>query len=217
MGVFAFQCIGIAAVAMCSMAHASTFRFDTDPFAGSPVLTTPGRQIVGGEEFISFSTATDVFSLESSVFGVESSVDFVNAPAQNLPAGGVNVIVLQSFDDDNNPLTPFGAGNAANLIADRISTPGPGFFVYFNQSLDLPRLVFDTDLSSHDSDLKILARILNLNGATGRNAIPSFKTADFEITTTSQVPEPSTWPIIAGLATVGTVCHLLRRRRQRAW
>jgi hypothetical protein len=71
----------------------------------------------------------------------------------------------KSFDDDNNAGTPFGAGQAANLTADRITTPGAGFFIYFNQALDLPRLVFSTDLSDSTADLKVLARMLNLNGA----------------------------------------------------
>src|SRR5437868_1870458 len=124
MRLYALHCIGFAALTICSAAHASTFRFDTDPFAGTPVLTIPGRQIVGGEEFISFSPASDVFSLESTAFGVGGPVNFVNATAQNVPTGGVNVVVLQTFDNDANPLTPFGAGNAADLIADRIATPG---------------------------------------------------------------------------------------------
>jgi hypothetical protein len=117
---------GVVLLAFSAAASPNTFRFDTDPFAGTNVLNTPGRQLVGGEDFISFSIAQDVFSLESTVFGVGSTADFVNAPAANLPAAGVNVIVLESFDDDNNPQTPFGAGNAANLTANQITTPGPG-------------------------------------------------------------------------------------------
>src|SRR5262245_27780760 len=138
MRVSSFCYMVLLLVAMCSTAHATTFRFDTDPFANTNVLNIPGRQIIGGEEFISFSTGSDVFSLDPAVFGMGSSVNFVNASASVIPASGVNVVVLQTFDDDNNPLTPFGAGNAANLIADRVTTPGPGFFIYFNQSLDLP-------------------------------------------------------------------------------
>jgi hypothetical protein len=72
-----------------------------------------------------------------------ASVDFVDSTAANLPTSGVNVIVLD-FDSDANPLTSFGAGNAADLIARRITAHGAGFFVYFNQARDLPRLgVFD--------------------------------------------------------------------------
>lgn len=198
-----FNFLAAMLLALCSTASATTFTFNTDPFAGTPVLTAPGRQIVGGEDFVFFNIATDVFSLESTVFGVGSTVDFVNAQVQNLPAGEVNIVVLQTFDDDNDPLSPFGAGNAANLIASRITTAGPGFFIYFNQSLDLPRLVYSTDLSSTSSDLKILARILNLNGNNGRNAISTFSAANFDITTNSAVPEPSTLSMIVGVGLIG--------------
>src|SRR5215813_1865257 len=98
-----FYCVGAILLALSSAASATTFRFDTDPFAGTNVLNAPGRQIVGGEAFVPFSIATDVFSLESTVFGVGSTVNFVNAPVSFLPATGVNIVVLESFDDDNNP------------------------------------------------------------------------------------------------------------------
>lgn len=197
---------------MGSTAHATTFTFDTDPFAGTNVLNTPGRQIVGGENFINFSIASDVFSLDSAVFGTDGTVNFVNALAAAIPTGGVNVVVLENFDDDNNTLTPFGAGQAANLIADRITTPGAGFFIYFNQALDLPRLVYSTDLSDNNADLKILARMLNLNGASGRNELSTFSAANFSMT--SAVPEPSSLTMM----TVGLIfvaCSFLRRNQSR--
>jgi hypothetical protein len=206
-----FYCIGVAFLAMCPAVNASTFTFNTDPFAGTNVVNTPGRQIVGGEEFLSFSISNDTYDLDSAIFGVGSSVQFANGLANTLPTAGVNVIVLQNFDDDNNPQTPFGAGNAADLIASRITTPGPGFFIYFNQSLDLPRLVYSTDLSSSDSDLKILARMLNLNGANGRNAIPTFTAANFEITASATTaPEPSS---VAMLLPVLAACLYVLRRK----
>jgi hypothetical protein len=211
------SCIAVALFAIGSTASATTLRFDTDPFAGTNVLNTPGRQIIGGEDFINFSIPADTFSLESTVFGTGNSVNFVNALAPNIPTGGVNVVVLQSFDNDANPATPFAAGNAADLIASRITTPGPGFFFYFNQSLDVPRLVYSTDLSNNNADLKILARMLNLNGANGRNAIPNFTAANFDITTASaSAPEPSTLPILMGLGLVGASCTIRRRKRVRA-
>ena len=206
-------CIGAAVLTFCPTAPANTFTFNTDPFAGTNVLNTPGRQIVGGEDFLSFTIATDIFSMDATAFGVGGPVHFVDSTAANLPAGGVNLVVLQDFDNDANPLTPFGAGNAADLIASKITSHGAGFFVYFNQSLDLPRLVYSTDLSSGNSDLKVLARMLNLNGATGRNAIPTFTAANFEITGgDSAAPEPSGFLMMAGAGLIGA-CYFLRRVR----
>jgi hypothetical protein len=168
---------------------------------------------VGGEDFLSFFVASDVFSIDAIAFGVAGPVRFVDSTAANLPTGGVNVVVLQDFDNDANPLTPFGAGNAADLIASRITERGAGFFIYFNQALNLPRLVFSTDLSSSDSDLKVPARMLNLTGQEGRNAIPTFTAANFAITeTTSTAPEPSGFLMITGAGLIGA-CYILRRVR----
>lgn len=208
---------GAAAVLiiMSTAASANTFTFNTDPFAGTNVLSAPGRQIVTGEEFISFSPATDVFSLDSSVFGVGSNLNFANGSAQFLPTAGENVIVLETFDNDNNPQTPFGAGQAADLIASRVTTPGRGFFIYFNQSLALPRLVFSTDLSSNTADLKVLARMLNLNGADGQNALRTFTPANFEFTNAGgNAPEPASL-FLMGSALIAAAC-VLRRKRGRA-
>ena len=202
-------CVAAAFFALSATANATTFTFNTDPFAGSTALTTPGRQIVGGEAFISFNIATDLFALGQAAFGVGDQVLFANNVAGNLPTSGVNVIVLQSFDDDSNPATPFAAGNAANLIAAQITSPGPGFFIYFNQGLDLPRLVFSTDLNDNTADLKILFRMTNLTGQAGRDAIPTFTAANFAI-----IPEPSTLLLLA--AGVLLVCgHAPRRKRAR--
>lgn len=191
-------------MALCPAAPATTFTYNTEPFAGTNVLNTPGRQVVGGEDFLSFFVASDVFSIDAIAFGVAGPVRFVDSTAANLPTGGVNVVVLQDFDNDANPLTPFGAGNAADLIASRITERGVGFFIYFNQALNLPRLVFSTDLSSSDSDLKVPARMLNLTGQEGRNAIPTFTAANFAITeTTSTAPEPSGFLMITGAGLIG--------------
>src|SRR5688500_17135335 len=134
---------------LSSTANATVFNFETDPFAGSTALTTPGRQVVGGENFINFSVTTDVLAPASSVFGIGHNIKFASGVADALPARRLNVIVLQSLDDDGNSATPFGAGNAANLIAAQITQSAPGSFIYFNQGLDLPRLVFSTDLSDN--------------------------------------------------------------------
>jgi hypothetical protein len=208
---------GAAAIllALSSAASATTFTFNTDPFAGTNVLNAPGRQIVGGENFISFNTATDVFALDSSVFGVPADLNFVNTSVSFLPTAGENVVVLETFDNDNNTLTPFGAGQAADLIASRVTTPGPGFFIYFNQSLDLPRLVFSTDLSSTQSDLKILARLLNLNGASGQAALRNFTASNFEFTNAATgAPEPASFVLL--LSALGVCVLIARRKRVRA-
>jgi hypothetical protein len=122
------------------VASASSINFGTDPFEGTTVRSTPGRQVVGGEFFISFQTATETFVFDPTAFGL-SELRFANGPIGSVPSDA-NVIVLQTTDNDNNPLTPFGAGNAADLLAGRITTPGPGLFIYFNQSLNLPRLAY---------------------------------------------------------------------------
>lgn len=200
--------VTMAGLTLGSAADAASFRFDTDPFAGVDV-SIPGRQVVGGEDFIIFDIANDVFSLESTVFGiVGTQVHFANDLVDALPTSGLNVVVLQSFDNDNDPGTPFGAGSAANLIADRITTPGPGFFIYFNSGLDLPRLVFSTDLSDNTADLKILFRLTNLSGQPGRDAIPLISAENFEITA---VPEPATLALLA----CGLACGISSARRRR--
>jgi hypothetical protein len=204
-------CIALALLAFCSSAQATTFTFNTDPFAGTNVRNIPGRQILGGEDFVNFITANDVFAFNPTAFGV-NSLSFANSLASNLPATGANVIVVENFDNDNNPLTPFGAGNAADLIASRVITSGPGFFIYFNQSLDLPRLVYSTDLSDTNADLRILARMLNLNGQIGRNALSTFTASNFTLTASS-APEPSSlWLILAGSA-LASIGYAVRRRR----
>jgi hypothetical protein len=206
--------IALALLAFASTANATTFTFNTDPFAGSTAPITPGRQVVGGESSIAFNIATDLFALGSAVFGVGDDVLFVNDFAANVPASNVNVIVLRTFDNDNNPATPFAAGNAADLIAAQITTPGPGFFIYFNQVLDLPRLVFSADLNDNTADLKILFRMTNLMGQAGRDAFPSFTAANFDfISQQEAIPEPATFLMTA--TGVLALRHARRRRQNR--
>src|SRR5215203_729512 len=163
-------------------ASAATIVFLGDPFAGSTALSTPGRQVVAGEQSITFDPSVDQFQFDLAAFGpygVGPAILFVNDVVGNIPGTNVNTVVLRTFDDDANLATPFGAGNAANLIADRVTTLAPGFFIYFNQGLDLPRLVFSTNLDDPMADLKILARITNLTGASGQTAMANFTSANF--------------------------------------
>lgn len=197
-----FYIPSIAAVllAMATNAGAATINFSKDPFAGSAALTTPGRQIVGNERFVNFDIAIDKYVFDPNVFPI-TEILFANDEVGNLPSSGVNVIVLQTFDNDANPLTPFGAGNAATLIANQITSPGPGFFIYFNSGLDLPRLVFSTDLDDATADLKVLARMVNLSGLAGRNQLVNFTAGNFAIS----APEPGTLLLLmtsAGMMTV---------------
>jgi hypothetical protein len=176
-----FVCPLAACLSLAAASHAATVSFDTDPFAGSDALTTPGRQIVGNELFTDFNIALDAFSFDPAAFGLGGGIVFANDVVGNLPASGLNVIVLQTFDNDGDPSTPFGAGTAANLIAAQLTSPGAGLFIYFNSGLDLPRLVFSTDLSDETADLKILARLTNLVGGPGRDAMPTFTSANFRL------------------------------------
>jgi hypothetical protein len=201
----------ILALALSTAAQATTIHFDTDPFAGSTALTTPGRQIVGGEPFITFSPLTDTFAFDATAFGI-TSLNLFNGEASGIPASGVNVVVLRTFDNDANPATAFNAGTAANLIADAITMPGAGFYIYFNQGLDLPRLVYSTDLSDNTADLKILARMTNLTGTGGQLALIDFTAADFVIT---GVPESSSLGLMGTVLALGALLRV-RRRHLRA-
>jgi hypothetical protein len=203
--VLGWLAVGLLAVIAAHRTSAATFVFDTEPFAGTTALTTPGRQVVGGETFINaFDVATDVLVFDEAVFGI-GTLHFVNDVVGNLPASGVNMIVLQTFDDDANAGTPFGAGNAANLIATQITSPGAGFFIYFNSGLNLPRLVFSTDLNDNTADLQILARFVGFQNEPG--AMATFTDANVAI---SRVPEPGTLALLVlGLA---ALCGAQRRR-----
>jgi hypothetical protein len=199
----------VALLGLASSAQAATITFDDDPFAGSTALTTPGRQIVAGEPSDIFDSANDVFEFNEAVFGV-GALHFANGEIGSIPEAGTNFAVLRTFDNDNNTATPFGAGNAANLLADRITTPGAGFFIYFNSGLDLARLVFSTDLSDATADLKILTRLTNFSGQAGREALAGVSAGNAAVATA--VPAPATGALL--LIGLGALCLTARRRKQ---
>ena len=186
-------------------AGAALFLFNADPFAGTTALETPGRQVVGNELFIpDFNFATDLFAFDAAAFGIES-LSFLNSLAADLPAAGVNVVVVRDTDNDNDPLTAFNAGSAAGLIAAQINTPTPGFFIYHNSGLGLNRLVFSTDLSETTSDLKVVARLTNPIGSDAIALMPSISAANFQV-----VPEPAS--IVLALASVAGLATLRRKQ-----
>jgi hypothetical protein len=189
----------LVALSLSTPAGAATIVFNSDPFAGSNA-GDPGRQIIGGELSTVFNVATDVFVFDPDFFPV-GPLSFVNTNAAGLPAGGVNVVVLQEFGP------PMAAGIAADLIAAQITAPGPGFFVYFNTGLNLPRLVYSTDLSTNTADLKVLARLTNLVGL--QSSLATFGAANFQI---QQVPEPASLVLLAA----GVACCSRRLARRRS-
>jgi hypothetical protein len=201
---------GLGSVAPGS-ASAADFVFDADPFEGSTALTTPGRQVVGGEPFISFDTSSDRFVFDPVFFAVGDTLSFANDVVANLAPSGLNVIVLETLDNDSNPGTAFGAGNAANLLAGQITSDGAGFFIYYNSGLDLPRLVYSTNLSDPTADLKILARMTNLTGDPA--SLSSFTAQNFGVL--APVPEPTTWAmILVGFGLVGGAQRSAKRRQR---
>lgn len=196
-----------AACAFATSAQAADFLFDDDPFAGTTALTTPGRQVVGGEAFISFDPAADTIIVDPAVFGIEDEILPFNGLADLLPDLRFNFIALRTLDGDGDPSNGvlLNAGLAADLIAARLSTPGAGFFVYFNSGLNLPRLVYSTDLSDPTADLKVLARFTNLVGR--QDALEAFGP---QITV---VPEPAAWTLmILGFGGAGAALRHARRR-----
>lgn len=208
--------LAVALLGMSSAAGAVTFTFDDDPFAGSTALTTPGRQVVANELFTTFDPANDAFEFDPAVFGV-GQLHFANGAIGDIPSAGTNFAVLRTFDNDGNAATPFGAGNAANLLADQITTPGAGFFIYFNSGLDLARLVFSTDLNDAASDLKILARFTNFTGQVGRDALANVGNVNFAIAESASVPEPGTIAVFGlGLIALGLIARGRKAREASA-
>jgi hypothetical protein len=195
----------VISLVLAASANSAVVTFSGGPFPDDFVDNPGVRQVIGGEPIVSFDPAADVFAFDPATFGI-SQIAFANDVASNLPASGVNTIVLQSLDNDNDPVTPFGAGSAANLIAAQVTSSGPGFFIYFNSGLDLPRLVYSTDLSDNTADLKILARISNLAGNPG--ALGTFNSANFVAT-----PEPSTAVLMSITGALWACSRVVRRRR----
>ena len=85
---------------------------------------------------INFEPATDVVFFDPALTGF-STISFANDFSSNLPTTGLNAVVVRD--------QPAAAGTAHTAIANQITDSGPGFFIYFNTTLNLPRLVFARD------------------------------------------------------------------------
>ena len=189
----------LAILLSAAPARAAIIRIDELPAAFATALATPGRQLVGGlGPLINFTIASDVFALKAHEFGV-TQVTFANSLTATLPDNPFTVVVVQNG-------APLAAGAAATAIAAQLSTPGPGFFVYFNSAQQLPRLVYSADLSDPDADLAVLARLPDLAGAAGFAQMPDFTAANFTI-----LPEPATLALFGS----AVAAALVRRRRTR--
>lgn len=161
-----------------------TLVYAGDPFDGGNV-SAPGRQVIGNEDFVTdFAFASDVYQFNARDFGITGDVVFAsldaNAAGATIPVGA-NVIVLLNSDNDNNAATAFNAGTAANQIAALVTTDGPGFFVYWNSTLGVTRLVYSTNLNDPAADLKIISRHTDLNGAAAIAALDDFVAANFRL------------------------------------
>jgi hypothetical protein len=199
--------------AACGAASAATFAFNTDPFIGTNADPNDGvRQISTGTAGLGarllvpeFDFAADRFAFSIPAFGLERGLVFQGAPVQDLVPSGPgkpNVVVLQTTDDDSDPGTPFGAGNAASLIAGALDESEKGFFIYHNSGLMVNRLVFSRDLSDPTADLAILAAIEAPTGPDAIAQLPQFSSENFAF-----VPLPAAAPLLAAslalLAAVG--------------
>lgn len=158
------------------------FVFDGARFNGGAVVDDDGvRQVVNTPDVLTdWTIGEDTFVLDTSDFLVTGDLNFFNGFAADIPEGGVNVIVLNDTDNDNNPATAFNAGAAATLIAANVETSGAGFFIYFNSDLQINRLVYSSDLSDPTADISVIANINTLSGQAGIDALPTFTANDFE-------------------------------------
>jgi len=184
---------------LATSVNGTTLFFDINPLAGVP---NTGGQIVnaaGGGPVMSFDPATDVIAFNPGAFGVNSIV-FANGNTTDpgFPTAGLTVAVVRNAS---------AARAVATVLGNQLTSAGPGFFVYFNAGLNVPRLVFSRDLNDPNADLAILARFDNLTGQS--NALASISAANF-----TAIPEPSSVLMTSG-GVVGAFLLALRRRHQR--
>ncbi|NJK28314.1 MAG: calcium-binding protein [Coleofasciculaceae cyanobacterium SM2_3_26] len=150
------------------------FTFDGNPFKGVDV-SAAGRQVVNQpNELNDFVIAEDTFAIDALDFAIQDGATFVNGSVEELTAlagTNANIVVIQTAFPN--------AGAAATAIAGTGVASGEGVFVYFNQNLQINRLVYSSDLGDPTADISILANIRTLTGDEALNALPSFTPANF--------------------------------------
>lgn len=158
---------------------AGTFARDNFIVNGSPFngvdVSADGRQVVNQpSELNEFIIADDRFVLSANDLGITRPSIFVNGTVEDLTNSTIatgNIVVVQG--------TFANAGAAATAIAGTGVASGAGVFVYFNQNLQINRLVYSANLGSATADISILGNIRTLTGDAAQNALPTFTTTNF--------------------------------------
>lgn len=179
-------------------ASATDTSFSTNPFAGSTANPDDGVRTIVSSQQLSlpvFNVHGDRFVFDTSAFALNGGLSFASGLSSSLPTSGANLIVIQDTS------ASFNAGQAANAIANALSTDGAGFFVYHNVLLGMNRLVYSTNLNLNTADLAVLARIETPFGGEALQALDGFNAGNFALTTA--VPEPASVALLlAGLGVV---------------
>lgn len=145
-----------------------------DPFNGVDVSAS-GRQVVNQPSQLNeFIIAEDQFVLDATDLGITGQSVFINGTVEELTTSttrNANIIIVQGAFAN--------AGAAATAIAGTGVANSAGVFVYFNQTLQINRLVYSANLGAATADISILGNIRTLSGDIARNALPSFSAVNF--------------------------------------
>jgi len=155
-------------------AGSDTFVFSGDKFNGATPAAPEAGLILGvnrPDQVEDFDISEDVLALDSEDFGVDSFT-FANGLVDDL-SGDADLLVVQDVFVN--------ARAAAQAIADNDAiTADEGFFVYFNSTLGINRLVYSEDLGDGGA-FSVLANLNNLTGEDAITALPDFTADNFEL------------------------------------